>query len=72
MVVKAVVEERLVRARSGHRERGRRGGGGVVRRGVLGCPFIGSEGEQGGRTGRGIGWPVVGAIMAIQFGGEGE
>jgi hypothetical protein len=26
---------------------------------VSGHPFIGSEGERGGRTGKGIGWPVV-------------
>jgi hypothetical protein len=27
---------------------------------VPGCPFIGSEGERGGHTGRGIRWSVVG------------
>jgi hypothetical protein len=26
-------------------------------------PFIGSEGERGGRTGKGIRWPVVAASM---------
>jgi hypothetical protein len=36
-------------------------------------PFIGSEGERGGRTGKGIRRPVVAASMpAIRFSGEGK
>jgi hypothetical protein len=36
-------------------------------------PFIGSEGERGSRTGKGIGRSVVAASMpAIQFGWEGK
>jgi hypothetical protein len=36
-------------------------------------PFIGSKGERGVQTGKGIGWPVVAASMpAVQFGGEGK
>jgi hypothetical protein len=36
-------------------------------------PFIGSEGERGGRTGKGIGRPVVVASMpVVRFGGEGK
>jgi hypothetical protein len=36
-------------------------------------PFIGSEGERGVRTGKGIGRPVVVASMtAVRFGGEGK
>jgi hypothetical protein len=36
-------------------------------------PFIGSEGERGGQTGKGIGWPVVAASMpAVRLGGEGK
>jgi hypothetical protein len=36
-------------------------------------PFIGSEGKQGGRTGKGIGRPVVAAsVLAHRFGGEGK
>jgi hypothetical protein len=36
-------------------------------------PFIGSEGERGGRTGKEIGRPVVASSMpAIQFSGEGK
>jgi hypothetical protein len=36
----------------GHGERGRRGGGGVVRRGGAGAPFYRVRGERGGQTGR--------------------
>jgi hypothetical protein len=37
------------------------------------CPFIGSEGKQGGRTRKGIERPVVAASMlAVQFGGKGK
>jgi hypothetical protein len=41
---------------------------------VPGHPFIGSEGEQVGRTGRGIGWPAVGRHYGhlVQWGGETE
>jgi hypothetical protein len=36
-------------------------------------PFIGSEGKRDGRTGKGIGRPVVAASMpAVRFGGEGK
>jgi hypothetical protein len=36
-------------------------------------PFIGSGGERGGRTGKGIGWSVVAASMPfVRFGGEGK
>jgi hypothetical protein len=38
-MVKAALEERLVRAHSGHRERGRRGGGGAVGGADAGVPF---------------------------------
>jgi hypothetical protein len=48
MTVKAVVEERSARAHSGHSERGRRGGGGLVRRVGAGAPFY--------RVGGGEGW----------------
>jgi hypothetical protein len=54
MVVKEVVEQHSVRAHSGCGERGRRGGGGVVRNGGVGAPFIGSERERGGQIGKGI------------------
>jgi hypothetical protein len=60
MAVKAAVEDCSARARSGQGERGRRGGGGVVRRGGTRAPFYWVGGERGGPTGRGIGWPVVG------------
>jgi hypothetical protein len=55
----------------GHEERGRMGGGGVV---VPGRPFIRSKGERGGRTGIGIGRPVVGRHYGhpIQWGEETE
>jgi hypothetical protein len=43
--VKATVEERSSRARSGCRERGRRGEGGAVGAVDAGRPFIGSEGS---------------------------
>jgi hypothetical protein len=37
------------------------------------CPFIGSEGEWGGRTGKEIGWPMVAASMpGVRFDGEGK
>jgi hypothetical protein len=36
-------------------------------------PFIGSEGERGGRIGKGIVRPVVAASMpVVRFGGEGK
>jgi hypothetical protein len=36
-------------------------------------PFIRSEGKRGGRTGKGIGWPVVAASMpVVRFSGEGK
>jgi hypothetical protein len=65
MTVKVAVEERSVLACSGRRERGRSGGGGVMRRGGVGRPFIGSEGERGGRASEGNGrwrWWPSGAI----------
>jgi hypothetical protein len=40
MAVKVAVDEHSAWARSGHIERGRRGGGGVVRRGGARTPFI--------------------------------
>jgi hypothetical protein len=58
--VKVVVEERSAQARSGRGERGRRGGGGVVRRGGARAPFYCFRGEQGGCTGRRIGRLAVG------------
>jgi hypothetical protein len=59
-VVKVAVEERSAWAHSMHGERGRRGGGGVVRRGDAEAPFYRVRGEWGGQTGRGIRRPVVG------------
>jgi hypothetical protein len=53
--VKAAVEERSVRAHSGHRERGRRGGGGVVGGADAGVPFYrvrGGVGQPGVREER--------------------
>jgi hypothetical protein len=34
---------------------------------VLGHPFIGSEGEQDGRTGRGIRWPDGVAVVVAEW-----
>jgi hypothetical protein len=59
--VKALVEERLARACSGHRERGRRGGGGVVRRGGAGVPFYRVEWGAGRR---GVGEEQAAAVVA--------
>jgi hypothetical protein len=53
-VVKAAVEECSVQARSRCRERGRRGRGGLVRRGGVEAPFYRVGGEQDGWTERGI------------------
>jgi hypothetical protein len=44
MMVKAAVEERSAWARSGHRERGRRGGGGVVGGADAGVPIYRDRG----------------------------
>jgi hypothetical protein len=49
----AVVDECLAQAHSGHGERGRRGGGGVVRRGGAGAPFYRVGGEVGQPDGKG-------------------
>jgi hypothetical protein len=73
MAVKAAVEERSAWACSGPGERGRRGGGGVVRRGGVGAPFYrvgggaGRPDRQGNQVGGG-GAP----LLAIRFGGEGK
>jgi hypothetical protein len=69
--LKAAVEECSVRARSRHGERGRRGGGGVVRRGGAWTPFyrVGGGARQPDREGNrtaGGGAP----LWAIRFGGE--
>jgi hypothetical protein len=43
----------------------------VVRRGELLALLYGRKGEQGGRTGKGIDWPVVAASMpVVRFAGE--
>jgi hypothetical protein len=73
MALKAAVEERSTRAHLGYGERGRRGGGGVVRRGGVRMPCY--------RDGGGAGWSdgeenqVAGAgvpLWTIQFGDEGK
>jgi hypothetical protein len=52
---------------------GNRGGDECGEEGRAPRPFIGSEGERGDQTGKGIGWPVVAALMpVVRFGGEGK
>jgi hypothetical protein len=61
MAVKVAVEEHSTRARSGHRERGRRGGGGVVRRRGARAPFYrvgGGVGRSDGEGNRAVGGGV--------------
>jgi hypothetical protein len=60
MMVKAAAEENSARACSGLGERGRRGGGGVVRRGGFGAPFY----RVGGGAGRsGVGGERAAAVV---------
>jgi hypothetical protein len=66
-VVKAVVEECSAWARSGRGEKGRRGGGGLVRRGGAGEPFYRVGGERDGRMGRGIERPDVVAVVVAEW-----
>jgi hypothetical protein len=63
--VKAAVEERSARAHSGTRERGRRGGGGAVRRADAGAPFY--------RVGGGAWQPGVGeerSMVVVRHNGD--
>jgi hypothetical protein len=68
-----VVEERSVWARLGRGERGRRGGGGVVRRGGVRAPFYRVRGGARRSDGEGN-WAAGGEepLLAIRFGGEGK
>jgi hypothetical protein len=73
IAVKVAVEEHMMQARLGCGERGRRGRGGVVRRGGAGTPFYGVGGGAGwldreGNQVAGGGAP----LWAIRFGGEGK
>jgi hypothetical protein len=61
------------RARSGRGERGRRGGGGVVRRRGAGAPFYRVRGGAGRPDGEGNRAAGGGApLLAIRFSGEGK
>jgi hypothetical protein len=59
MAVKEMVEERLAHLARGVERREGGAGEEWCGEGVLRRPFIGSEGEQGSWTGRGIGRPMV-------------
>jgi hypothetical protein len=72
-VVRAAAVETPVRSALGLREWEMGGGDECGEEGRAPCPFIGSEGEWGDGTGKGIRRPVVAASMsAIWFGGEGK
>jgi hypothetical protein len=72
MVVKEVVEQHSVRAHSGCGERGRRGGGGVVRNGGVGGALY-RVGEGAGRLNReGNQAAVAAAFSRLHPGEEGS
>jgi hypothetical protein len=73
MVVRAAVVGTLVRSALGLIEWEMGGRDGCDEEGRAPRTFIESEGERGGRTEKGIGWPVLAASMpVVWFGGEGK